>query len=331
MPSDARVLAALDAVRRRIDSYRSFVAVTRERLRASLAGNGGAQRARQELGAFGARIDAARFAELRHDLVLDPLSRSRLERADAVLGALASAGDESFVCEVASGDSLRVAVAHAFARLGQAFSAAAVTELVRTGRFEPERHDRVLDAYPLEWWSASERDHAPPLVVVVDGADLRACSLADLVDGHVQIVLLVRGAAAAAPLVCLTTPGTLVLQTQDSAALGVLSAFDGPAVAALFEQDVAHFTHHPSGGGAPWQRTTIAHLPAAPRKRVAGISARQQRQELLQLQALAERPALPNGPIEAVIPPGAGDAADRLTAWLLAESGLAGTRADGAA
>jgi hypothetical protein len=53
------------------------------------------------------------------------------------------------------------------------------------------------------------------------------------------------------------------------------------------------------------------------------MSARQQQEELLQLQALAERPTLPNGPIEALVPSGAGDATDRLTAWLLNESGLA--------
>ena len=328
MPSDPRVEPALAALERPIGVYRSALAIARERARAVLSTNGGADRARLELGAFGgSRIDPARFAELRHGVTLEPASRSRLLRACEVLEHLASKSDDLFVVDVPPGDSLRVVVARAFGELGRAFGAAAVVELVPNALFEPERHDRILDAYPFERWSRVERVHAPPLIVTVDGADLRAGSLAELLDVGTRLVLIVRGPSAPAPLVRLVTPGTLVIQTHDVEAVRRVAGAPGPAIAALFESDVALFTHEPRDGSAPWQRLTIAHCPAvAPKKQIGGVSARQQREELAQLEALAARPALPNGPVAAVVPPGDGDPADRLAAWLLAESGLAAER-----
>jgi hypothetical protein len=98
----------------------------------------------------------------------------------------------------------------------------------------------------------------------------------------------------------------------------------GPAIAALFDHEAALFTHDPLSGAAAWQRLTIHWLPSSlPKKTIAGVSPRQQQEEILQLQALAAKPALPNVPIEALVPNGHGDAAERLTAWLLSESGLA--------
>jgi len=323
MPSDARVQLALHALRHRLAAYRSYTAAARERVRTLLASDGGADRARLELGPFGARIDATRFAELRHGVVLDSLSRARLERAAAVLAELDGASDEMFVVDVPAGDSLRVVVAHALARAGRAFGAAAVAELVRGARYEPERHDRLLETCPVEWWGTSERDHAPPLIVTVQGADLRAGSLAELLDGSLQLIFLVRGPSTPAPLVRLATPGVLVVQARDATALDVVSDFDGPAVVAVFEQEAAVFTHLPTTGSAPWQRLTVAHRPVAPKKSVAGVSPRQQAEELMLLDALKERPALPDAPVEALVPSGTGDPADRLTAWLLAASGLA--------
>ena len=94
-------------------------------------------------------------------------------------------------------------------------------------------------------------------------------------------------------------------------------------MAAIFEHEAALFTHDPQIGGALWQRLSILERSAQPpRKSLAGISARQQSEELLQLEAMAERPLLPNGPIEVLVPTGGGDPTDRLTAWLLRESGL---------
>lgn len=324
MPSDPRVQAALDALRRPIAAYRSVAASASERARALLASGGGEERARLELGRFGGtRIDAGRFAELTSGAALDGISRSRLKRAAGVLDDIMVTGDDAFVVELVPGDSLRVVVAHALARLGRAFGASAVVDLVRAGRYEPERHDGILEAYRFEAWSKSDRSHAPPLIVTLDGADLHAGALGELLDGNARIVLVAHGATTPAPLVGLVTPGTLVLQASETSALSPLANHDGPAIAALTEQDAAVFTHDPAAGRALWQRLTITRRPSAePRKTLGGKSPRQQREELAQLEALAERPALPTSPVDALVPTGHGDPADRLTAWLLAESGL---------
>ena len=323
MPSEASVI---DLLQHPIATYRSYVAAARERVRALLSTETGADRARLELGVFGgARIDVARFAELRRGVAVDALSRMRLERAGAVLAEIDAAGNSIFTANVLSGDSLRVVVGRALARAGRAFGAANVAELVRGGRYEPERHDRMLESFGFEWWSKTEREHAPPLVVTVGGADLRAGALADLLDVGTRIVLLVHGPSTPAPLIRLVTPGTFVMQTREPGALARVASSDGPAVAALFEEEAALFAHDPRAGTALWQRLTISHRPAdSPRKAFAGISARQQREELLQLDALAARSVVPNGSVEALVPAGPGDPADRLTAWLLGESGFAG-------
>jgi len=325
MPSDARLQPALEALRRPIAAYRSYVAAARERVRTLLASDHGVDRARHELGPFGAsRIDAARFAALQRGVALEPLARARLDAAAAVLGEIDAADDSIFTANVAPGDSLRVTAARALARTGRAFGAATLVELVRSGRYDAERHDRLLESFAYDWWTRTEREHAPPLVVSVDGADLRAGSLAEVLDVGMHLVLLVRGASTPAPLVRLLTPGTLVIQTGDVRAIGSLGASPGPAIAAVFEQEAAFFTHDPAAGSALWQRLTILRRPAsAPAKTLAGISQRQQREELLQLEALAERPALPAGYTAPFIPEGTGDPTDRLTAWLLTESGLA--------
>ena len=325
MPSDARIQAALEALRRPADIFRSHVAGARERVRALLANNRGVDRARLELGSFGlARIDPSRFAGLQQGAALDALSRSRLERAEAVLAEMDAASNALFVAEVPAGDSLRVVVARAFARAGRAFGAAGVADLVRGGRYEPERHDRMLEAFPYEWWNKIEREHAPPLIVAVNGADLRAGSLAELLDVGTRLAIVVQGPSTPAPLVRLVTPGTLVVQTKEADALRQIADSAGPAIAALFDNEAALFTHDPLAGAAAWQRLTIHSRPSAPpKKTIGGVSPRQQREELLQLDALAEKPALPNAPVDAVVPTGTGDATERLTAWLLSESGLA--------
>ena len=327
MPSDSRLHSALAALRTPIATYRSSIAATRERLRVLLAVDNGADRASRELGSFGGgRIDAARFAQLRIGGVLDPFSRARLQRAETTLAELDAAGEELFTAEVPSGDSLRVVIARALARAGRAFGAANVVELVRSGRYEPERHDRLLDAFPFEWWAKTERAHAPPLVATVAGADLHAGGLAELMDVGTRLVLVVRGSCTPAPLVRLITPGVLVMQTLELQPLARVADFEGPAIAAVVDQEAAIFIHDPAAGSALWQRLTISHRPSGVPKSLAGVSPRQQREELLQLEALAQRPALPAAPVEALVPGGNGDPAERLAAWLLAESGYSNGR-----
>lgn len=323
-PAPVRALAALQ---RSIAAYRSVVIAAAERARTLRGANGGAERARLELGAFGgARIDAGRFAELSQPSGLDRLARARLTRAAAVLDEIAAAADETlFAIDVPSGDSPRAAVAHAYARLGRGFGAAAAVELVRTGRYDAERHDRLTDSFAFASWSRADRLHAPPLVVSVDGADLRVGALAEFVDGAVRLVLLVRGPSSPAPLVRAITPGTFVAQLPANGSLERAAACAGPAIVALFDgaQDAASFVHDPANGRASWQRLALERRPAAePKRSIAGISPAQQREELRQLEALAEPPALPTAPVESLVAPGSGDPTERLTAWLLAESGF---------
>jgi hypothetical protein len=330
MPSDDRVDLALSALARPIANYRAFVVTALGRQRALLDAGSGADRARLELGEFGGgRIDAARFAELGRGTALDAPSRDRIRRASTVLQEIADLGDRAFVADVRTGESLRLVVGSALARLGRAFAAAATSDLVRRGRYEPERHDQLLDSCGIEWWSLTVRQVAPPLVVTVDGADLRTGALAEFLDGAQRIVLVVRGPSAPAPLVRCITPGTFVAQVVAGSGDGwreVFGRLDGPGIIALVADTAARFVHDPGAGASVWQRLTITGVPTDPTRRSLGaLSPAQQREELAQLSAMAARPALPEAPVDALVAATAGagaDPAERLTQWLLTESGL---------
>lgn len=325
MPSDARTRAALAAVAPQLATFRSVAVGALEHARAVLALSGGLERVRLELGALGARVDAARFAAIANgEQALDTTSRERIERARGVLESLVSASDDAFVVDVPAGASLTVTVREALAHFGRAFGLAAIIDLARSGRYVPDLHDRAVNAWPFELWSARDRRSAPPLVVRLDGADLSLGNLANVIDGTVHIVLCIAGGAAPARLVRLITPNTFVLQAQDPQALARFTSFAGPAVAALFETDVARFNHDPSRGQGLWQRLTIEHMPSVPnRMRLSSLSPWQQNEELQQLVTLSVRPMLSATPIDSLVPPGDGDPVDRLATWLLGENGPA--------
>jgi hypothetical protein len=320
-----RVRIALDAGSRQRSTYRSAVIAAHERAKGILAAGGGADRAALELGQFaGARINAARFAAIDSaDGGLDSTSRSRIEDAASVLRALAQADESSFVVDVPRGGRLRFAVASALAELGCAFGAVATIELVKAGRFDSVLHSDLINGLWFDLWGKAERLAAPPLVVRMNGQDLRAGVLTDFLDGAVKIALVVEGTCAPAPLVRLVTPGTFVLQTTDTTGVDLFAKFGGPAVMALVPPSAACFVHDPNGGRAAWQRLRIWNRPtSAPRKALGGLSARQQNEELLQLDALAKRPSLESAPMESLVPVGSGDPADRLADWLLDASGF---------
>jgi hypothetical protein len=152
---------------------------------------------------------------------------------------------------------------------------------------------------------------------------MRPATLAHLMDGSMHVVFVVRGACAPAPLVRLITPGTLVLQTRDATGLNRFGAYDGPAIAALVAENAATFIHDPERGAELWQRIKVWNRPTVESRRsIGGISPRQQRDELAQLNAMSEQPAFSTIPIDALAPAGAGDPSDRLASWLLAQSGL---------
>lgn len=325
MPSDERVQLALRALRRRRAAYRASVARSLAWAKEVFAVTGGGDQARQELGMFGAsRIDAARFADLSHAVALDVIGRTRVEHAMEILRRAIDAidaDDEAFVVRVLQGGTPHAAIGSALSHWGRGFGSALTVDLVRTGQYTPVVHDVLTQAWRFERWSRANRLSAPPIVAVVPGSHFRVADLAEFLDGSMHIALVVEGDCPPAALVRHITPGTLVLQTCDERGLDRFAAYDGPAIAALVPDTAAYFLHDPDAGAAPWQRLQVWHRPERRRGTLATITAGQQREELLQLDALAAQPALPATAIDALASSGSGDAADRLAGWLLAQSG----------
>jgi hypothetical protein len=346
MPSDGRIKLALESVRRPREAFHSAVAVTVDQVRSFLEARrppegSASDHVATELGPFAAgRIDAKRFSSL----VSEPDSEdivqlAPLERALAALRAVSQRGDDLFMVRMEPGESLSDRVARALAEAGRAFGAARVIRLARSDRYDPDQHATLLDTFPFQRWSASERGIAPPLVVEVDGADLLVAGLADFLDGSQKLVLVVRDASPPAPLVRLITPGVLVLQTADPADLDRLSRTPGPAVAALVSAEAAHFLHEPATNGrAPLLE--VRRMPEEePRRALGSISAFQQTEELRHLVALASPAAAAAGAaapsVTAGVAPGIGepaagaqdgtapmDPANKLAAWLLSQADL---------
>ena len=323
MQSDDRVQLSLNAVADRLAAFRAVVATAQDRVRSLLAQGGGAERAALELGAFAAgRVDLDRFAAIDDGVSLDAAARSRLRRVAGVLEDIARLDDTAFIIDLPDGGRLHDAVAAALGRFGRAFGAIAAVELIRSGRYEAVDHDRLLESFGFDLWSRADRRNAPPLIVRLSGTDLRANMLAEFMDGQMKLILIPFGRCTPAPLVRVLTPATLVLQTSDETGLARFSAYQGPSIAAFVPQTSATFIHDPEAGKALWQRLRVQSRPTSlPRGRVDTWTTAQQADELLQLEMLAQRPALSDTPVEALAP-GSGDPVDRLTAWLLTESGV---------
>ncbi len=334
MLSDERIEPARKALSGQTQTFRSALATTIEQVRSFLnahrsADDGKVERIAAELGPFASdRIDAERFSALfTSTLKLDGLTLEVIEKALETLNELAARHDDLFVVDVAAGGSLPDTVAAALEEVGRAFGAARVFELSKLGRFPNNEHARSLGSFPFGRWSTGERRLAPPLVVTVDGSDLRAEGLAQFMDGAQKIVLVVRGESAPAPLVRLVTPGTLVLQTTEAADLDRLAAWEGPGVGALVPESAARFVHNPMAGSEPWDRLTINHLPENRRRRpVGGVSVAQQAEELRQLTALSVGPlgamVAAAGPAAPAAQPAPTDPVDKLAAWLLSQADL---------
>lgn len=331
MPSDPRIALALGALKQSTAEFRSSVQGALAQAESFLAAQSAdpqarTDRAARELGAFGARhLNPERFAAIFGTAPpTEPASREALDRAITILREVATQGDSLFVAEVTKGRPLGVTIDEALARAGRAFGAIVIAELVRGGRYVPAEHDRLLDATEFRAWNKAERRFAPPLVIEVKGADLHAGALLDFADGREKLVLVVQGDAPPAALARCITPGTFVLQTVDGRGLDLLSAFEGPALAALVPEGAAEFMHDPAKGAEAWQRLTLQHLPGKPAKSVGGFSAWQMGEDLRILADLARTPFVLPGASGAKAGPamGAGDAVDRLAGWLLDTSGL---------
>lgn len=268
------------------------------------------------------RIDAGRFAALFP--AVPPLGAdaiAALEHVLHVLRGVQARDDRFFVVEVPPGGRFGAALEQAYETFGIAFGAVLMEEQIRAGRYQSDQ-DRVLRTQYFRTWSSAERRAAPPLVVVVDGADLQPGALLDYTDGREKIVLVIRGASPPAPLARCISPNTLVLQTVDGSGLDRIAPYDGPAVAAVLPDGAAVFMHDPAGGREPWQRLTVHNLPDAPKRAIGSQSVWQMTQDLRVLASLATTPFAVPTPAgkEAARAVGADDAAERIAAWLVSQS-----------
>lgn len=331
MPSDARTTAALAALAGPRDRYRSALAATLEEVRVWLDTHRAAATDRvaqfgAELGPLGARhLDVRKLAGvLAAEPLTEPTAHVVIARAFDVLQALVAAGDEAYLLDLAPGDNLYHAVDARLAQFGRAMGAARVVDLARSGRYRPSDHDRWLDAFPFGHWNQVERDLAPPIVVEVNGADLRAAGLAEFLDGGVKFVLVARGEAGPAPLVRLVTPRTFVAQAADGALVARLAAWNGPGVVGIMPDGAARFVHDPAVAGGLAARLSVTEIPSLDRKRRAGpFTVAQQQEDLEQLEALQSTASAASGSSAVPgVPPT--DPVDKLAAWLLQQADLAG-------
>jgi hypothetical protein len=325
MPSDDRITQALAALTAAKEGFTSSVAMSAEEVRGILERAKGAEENPQvklahELGPFAAgRIDLDRMAPfVSANSKLDGEKRARVQKAFETLVALKKAGDGLFHGKVEVDGYLRGTLLAALARAGTAFGAARSVEWALHGIAAPEGVDDALESFPPNLWNRAEKGCAPPLVLEVEGADLKAASLGDLLEGSQKIVLVVNGPAAPAPLVRLITPGMTVIQTDDPVELAALSATPGPGIAALMPEGAAKFVHAP-GGKSLNERLTVSFLPEQePKKALGSISVFQQAEELRQLRALAASVQIPAAAEKETAPAGAEmDEAGQLAAWLI--------------
>lgn len=335
-----RVDRALEALAPAAEAFRSAVARTMDEIRARLsarASETGVETVEAELGPLArGRIDTERFASVyAGEEALDERSAATLRRAMEVLAAVDAAGSEAFLLELEPGRPIAEASAEALARSGRAFGAARVAEAARSGGTAPGGTGDPLSAFPPTLWNRGERSVAPPLVVALRGEDLRAGSLAELLDGGQKLVLVVEGEAPPAPLVGLVSPSVLVLQTRNPEELAMVADHEGPAVAALFPEGAraASFLHDPAAGDALVGRLAVRERPDETTLRPVGsISVFRQREELSQLGAMATAGVGTAGPsTNGAAAAGSSETdeqgvepADRLAAWLLRQANLSG-------
>lgn len=340
MPSDRRLGTAADALSAPREAFRSAVATADEEIRSARLhldeARDPADALARELGSFAlGRIDPARMAGLlKVAEAPDPLTHHLMDTAHELFTELASSGGERFRVEVPRGGDLRDTVRDALAHLGRAFGVAHAVEKARAHRYDPDRDHVLLHPYPFHRWTAGERRLAPPLVVQVEGADLRAGGLSEYLDGTVRIALVVDGPTTPAPLARLVGHGVFVAQSADATVLDRLAAHEGPGVVAWVQDGsgAVSFVHDPAAGARPWERLTVEGGLEALRARLTELEgpgrSRVHAADLRHLVELAT-PPVGGGSADAPAPapgatPGGDDAADRLAAWLLARTDLAG-------
>ena len=333
MPSDERIAQALEALSDARETFVSALAMSAEEVRGILERERGVTenpqvRLAHELGPFAAgRIDLERLAPfVGANEKMEPEKRDEVEAAYETLLSLKKEGDALFSTRVEMDGYLRGTIFSALGRAGASFGAARSVEWALHDLAPPEGVENVLKSFPPNLWNGAEKGFSPPLVLEVDGQDLKVASIGDLLEGSQKIVLAVNGPAAPAPLVRLITPGVVVIQTDDPADLAVLAASPGPGIAALMPEGAAKFIHAPAEGKGLNQRLTVTHLPENEPKRALGsISAFQQVEELRQLASLtASVEAGATDPTEAEADVPIMDDAGQLASWLIHQADFAG-------
>jgi hypothetical protein len=319
----------LEALSKPIFEFRSALATTVEQVRGGLesqetGSNGGLDNLSAELGQFAeGRIDLESFSHLvKRRAPLDRGALDRIKSAHAALLELAARREKLFHFALKPGASLRDEVAHALSEVGRAFKAARVIELTRSGRFGADGANPLLGDFRFRSWSRAERRLAPPQIVFLDSDDLLAGALCEFMDGGFKVVLVSDGPCSPAPLVRLATPNTYLLQTDKISDLREFAAYEGCGVAAILPEGAARFVHDPRRGSDVWDRITIDHLPGQPDNPIGGRSVYQQREELAQLETLANRPepvAVPV-PMPGVSPSVPASPEDKLAAWLISQA-----------
>jgi len=330
MPFDERTTAVLSALRPHFSVFRFFVSATLERARKTLVSESEPGQMRSSLGKFASgRIDPNRFAMVSSGAApLDNIACAVIDRATEALESILNAGNEQFVVDVPAGGSVSEAIQSRLARIGAAFEAGTLVELVRRRAYDPQKHDASLRGLAFSKWSAGERKLAPPFVVRLEGRDLDPFALGPFVDGCMRLILIVDEPCAPAPLARLISPGVFVAQTSDAKALDKLIDLETPAVVAIMKGAEARFVHDPRAGLVMWQRLQVTHMPdPLPRKSIGSRSAWHQREDVTHLKSLVEPPSLPSNAVGALAPGvngGFGDPVERLTAWLLDQSSRSG-------
>jgi hypothetical protein len=306
MQSDERVNAALSFVAAERDAFRSALAATLEQVRGIVTTQ---KEVGAELGAFAnGRIQLDRFAEVvEKDSKLRKAALNSIRHAQQLLTATLSVGDQLHIADVPENGYLFAVTEEALATAGRAFAAAYLIELIRSGREDDNREEVLLAALPPDRWTRAERDIAPPMVVRVNGNDLRVAGFEDLLQGNQKIVLLVDGCSPPAALVRLISPNVFVMQCRTVDELKRMSVVDGPGIAAVFAEDVAAFVYD----GTLCVESMPQELPKRPTRTQTVF---RQREDLEQLKRLTSSvaPAPANATVIEAINPG-----DKLAAWLL--------------
>jgi hypothetical protein len=324
MPSDDRRLAALQFLTRERDSFRAAVSNAADQVRALVSSAAPADtlrsRAAAQLGAFASgHIDTERFgAVFTSATTIAPETVGPLRYVQCLLTATITVNEDAFLVSVQPGEDLREIIVRELSVLGRVFAAAHAVSALRKAPSEAESAEPLLARFPPDRWTRAERALAPPLVVELNGADLRVGGLEELLQGAQKIVLLVKGAAPPAALVRLITPNVFVMQCRELADLAELAAHNGPGIAAVLEAGLP-FVFKPANG-KPGVLELRGAAPETPRRRLGRITAFQQTEELQWLLRLSAPPEPQSaGPATEAA---ANNPGDQLAAWLLRQARL---------